>query len=138
MSFISIISLYPSTLSCNLIPLVQALAPIKYNRPLDKAKSAETLVTLKKSLNIIETYFLKDKKFVAGDQISIADLEFLAEVTQYWIAGCDIYKGRPNMERWMEDCQKALAPHFDSIYDEVYEIRKAGTYHYPIDAGQTM
>jgi glutathione S-transferase len=90
-------------------------------------------VTLKASLNIIESYFLKDKKFIGGDEISIADLQFLGEVTQYWIADCDIYKGRPNMERWMEACQKQLAPCFDSIFDTVLEVRAAGTYHYNID-----
>lgn len=91
-----------------------------------------------RSLNIIESYFLKDKKFIAGDEISIADLEFLGEVTQYWIADCDIYKGRPNMERWMEDCQKVLGAHWESVFDKVYELRKAGTYSYPIDAGQKL
>ena len=96
---------------------------------------SESLATLRNSLDIIENYFLKDKKFIAGDEISIADLQFIGETTQYWIANCDIYKGRPNMERWMEECQKVLAPHFDSITQKVYELRKAGTYHYPIDAG---
>ena len=86
---------------------------------------------------MIESYFLKDKKFVGGDQISIADLAFLGEVTQYWVADCDIYKGRPNMERWLEDCKKVLAPHFETIFERVYQLRKAGTYRYFIDVGQT-
>ena len=81
---------------------------------------------------------MKDRKFIAGDEISIADLEFLGEVTQYWIADCDIYKGRPNMERWMEECQKVLGAQWEPVFDRVYEVRKAGTYHYPIDAGQKL
>ena len=93
--------------------------------------------TLRKSLDIVETYFLKDSKFVAGDQISIADLSFFGEVTQYWIANCDIYKGRPRMEKWMEDCKKELAPHFESIFSICFELRKAGKFHAPIDVGQS-
>lgn len=112
---------------------LQALAPIKYSRPRDNTKCAETLSILRASLDIIESYFLKDKKFIAGDEISIADLQFVGEVTQYWVADCDIYKGRPNMERWMEDCQKVLAPQFDSIFDTVRELRTAGTYRYHMD-----
>ena len=109
------------------------MLPIAHNLPRDDAKCAETRATLIKSLDIIESYFLKDKKFVTGDEMSIADLSFLGEVTQYWIADCDIYKGRPNIERWMAECQKVLAPHFDPPCDKVYELRKAGTFRYPID-----
>ena len=86
---------------------------------------------------MIESHFLKDRKFIAGDHISIADLSFFGEVTQYWIANCDIYKGRPNMERWMEECQKALAPHFESIFGVCFELRKSGKFHTIIDVGQS-
>ena len=97
---------------------------------------SESLKTLRASLDIVENYFLKDKKFVAGEEISIADLLFVGEVCQYWVANNEIYKGRPNMERWMEDVQKVLSPHFESIFQKVREIQKAGTYHYPLDVGQ--
>lgn len=127
---------FPGNLRCGCF-FHTALAPIKYSRPRDNAKCAETLATLRESLDIVESYFLKDKKFVAGDEISIADLQFLGEVTQYWIADCDIYKGRPNMERWVDNCQKVLAPHFDQIFDKVLELRTAGTYRYPIDTAPT-
>ena len=95
---------------------------------MDEGKVAETTAILKKSLDIVENYFLKDGKFIGGmDEISIADVEFIGEVTQYWIADYDIYKGRPNMERWMAEVQKVLAPHFDQVYQPIYEIRRAGT-----------
>ena len=137
----TITKLSPQCLACisskNNVTL-QALAPIKLNKPRDEVKAAETRGKLKASLDIIENYFLKDKKFIAGDEISIADLEFISEVTQYWISNNDIYKGRPNMERWVNECRKVLAPHFDAAHERVYELRTAGTYHYTIDVGQTM
>ena len=114
----------------------QALAPKKHNQPRNEVLCSESLKTLRNSLDIIENYFLKDKKFIGGEEISIADLEFIGEVTQYWIAGCNIYKGRPNMERWMEECQKVLSPHFEPVLQKVRELQKAGTYHYFIDVGQ--
>ena len=95
----------------------------------NEAKIAETTANLKNALDVIENYFLKDKRFVGGDEISIADLQFLGEMTQYWLAGTDLYKGRPNTERWMEECQKVLNPHFEQIYQPIYEIRKAGTFN---------
>lgn len=105
----------------------QALLPKRTGKPRNEEKVAELTAILRKSLEVMENYFLKDKKFIAGSEISIADLEFLGEVTQYWIADIDIYKGRPNIERWVEECQKVLAPHFDQLYQFIYEMRKAKT-----------
>lgn len=112
---------------------LQAILPKRTGQPRNEEKVAELTAILKKSLEVIDTYFLKDKKFIGGEQISIADLEFLGEITQYWIAGLDIYKGRPNIERWMEDCQKVLAPHFDKLYQFIYDMRKAGTFATTLD-----
>ena len=114
----------------------QSVIPILYNVPRNEEKCTETRVTMTKSLDLVESYFLKDKKFVGGDEISIADLSFLGEVTQYWMVDCDIYKGRPNMERWMSECQKALSPHFETLLKVVRDIRDAGTYSRYIDVGQ--
>lgn len=107
--------------------------PKRTGQPRNEAKCAELRGILKKSLDVVENHFLKDRKFVGGDEISIADVQFLAEVAQYWIADCDIYKGRPNMEKWMEECQKALSPHFESVFNVIFELRKAGTFHAEID-----
>lgn len=126
--------------------------PKRTGQPRDEKKVAECTAILKKSLDILENYFLKDKQFVTGDQISIAgeplsspslvyshdsapspDLQFIGEVTQYWLGGLDVYKGRPNTERWMKACQEILAPHFDKLYQPVYEIRKAGTLAVQLD-----
>ena len=111
----------------------QCVAPIKSGKPRDEAKCTELRAKLKSALDITESHFLKDRKFIGGDQISIADLQFLCEITQYWLSDNNIYKGRPNVERWVADCQTALAPHFDSIYSYVYEVRKSGRLHAEID-----
>ena len=113
------------------------MLPVRTGEPRNEGKCAEMRKVLKNSLDMIEGHFLKDRKFIAGDHISIADLSFFGEVTQYWIANCDIYKGRPNMERWMEECQKALAPHFESIFGVCFELRKSGKFHTIIDVGQS-
>ena len=115
----------------------QAILPVRSGQPRNEVKCAELREKLRKSLDIIENYFLKDRKFVAGDQVSIADLSFFAEVTQYWIANCDIYKGRPNMEKWVEECQKLLSQHLEEIFGICSELRKSGKYHATIDVGQT-
>ena len=111
----------------------QCIAPIKSGKPRDEAKCSELRAKLKTALDVAESHFLKHTKFIGGDQISIADLQFLGEVTQYWLSDNDIYKGRPNMEKWIDNCQKALAPHFDSVYKLVYEVRESGHLRAEID-----
>ena len=99
---------------------------------------------LKKALDTIEDYFLRDKLFIAGDKniycrrefsfssyfiatVSPTDLQFVCQITQYWLIGKDVYKGRPNTERWVGTCREIFAPHFDIVYREVYDLAKSGT-----------
>lgn len=89
--------------------------------------------TMKKSLNVVETYFLHNRKFIAGDEISIADILFMCEVTQYWLCQVNLCKGRPNMTRWLEECQRVLAPHFEELHKKVYSVRDSKTYSLGID-----
>ena len=81
----------------------------------------------------MENYFLKGRKFVGGENICIADLQFLCEMTQYCLMDKDLYKGRPNMERWVQDCKQCLAPYLDEVNQKVYKIREAGLFHAPLD-----
>ena len=74
-------------------------------------------------MDVVEEYFVKDGKFVVGDKISIADLAFLTEVTQYWIMGVDLCQGKPNMTRWMEKCKAALGDTMDEVHQKVYQVR---------------
>ena len=112
---------------------MQAIIPRKTGQPMNEVKCAETRGILKNSLELVENYFLKTTSFVAGNEMSIADLLFLCETTQYWLAGHELYKERPNMAAWMERCRKALAPKFDEIFAPIYEIQKSGRLATPIN-----
>ena len=69
----------------------------------------------------------------AGDEISIADLLCLSEITQYWMTDNDLQEHGANIKRWVEDCRQALNPHFDNINKALYNVRKAGTYKTTFD-----
>ena len=83
---------------------------------------------LGKSKKSIENYFLKDRKFIGGSEISIADLQAVCELTQFWVAGCDPCEGRPIIARWMSDVQSALQPHFDEVHKMIYMARDRGIF----------
>ena len=83
---------------------------------------------LKKSKKMMETYFLKDNKFIAGNEISIADLQAVCEFTQFWVAGVDPATDHPKIARWMTDVQATLQPHFDEVHKMIYFARDQGIF----------
>ena len=77
---------------------------------------------------MLESYFLKDYKFIHSDEISIADLQAVCEFSQFWVAGVDPFEDRPRLAQWMNDCQKELQPHFDEVHKMVYVARDKGIF----------
>ena len=83
---------------------------------------------LKKSKRMMENYFLKDSKFIAGNDISIADLQAVCEFTQFWMVGVDPAEGYPRIGQWVMDVQTYLQPHFDEVHMMVYMARDRGIF----------
>ena len=79
--------------------------------------------SLKKSQDMMENYFLKDKKFIGGDEICIADLQAVCEFTEFWMMYIDPTEGYPRLAQWMKDVQAAVGPAFDNIHKVVYATR---------------
>ena len=77
---------------------------------------------------MLETYFLKDYKFIHSNEISIADIETVCEFTQFLVAGVDPFEDQPCLSQWMTDCQKELQPHFDEVHKMVYVVRDKGVF----------
>ena len=88
----------------------------------------ESTKLLQKSKNMLESYFLKDHKFIHSDELSIADLQAVCEFTQFWVGGVDPFEDRPRLAKWMDDCQKELQPHFDEVHKMVYVARDKGIF----------
>ena len=68
---------------------------------------------------MIENYFLKDKKFIGGDEICIADLQAVCEFTQFWMMHLDPGEGYPRISQWMKDVQAAVG---QEVFDEVHQF----------------
>jgi glutathione S-transferase len=107
---------------------LQIFAKILLGKDPNPAIIEEGIKALEKSKTILESYFLKDHKFIHSDEISIADLQAVCEFTQFWLAGVDPFKDRPRLAQWMKDCQEQLQPHFDEVHKSVYDARDKGTF----------
>lgn len=99
----------------------------------DPKRIEELEKLLRKSVRMMENYYLRDHKFIHGDEISVADLMAVTEFTQFWAMGVDPAEGKPRLSRWMGDCREALQPTFDEVHSMVYMARDRGLFKGQID-----
>ena len=83
----------------------------------------------KKALSTLDSHYLNNTKFISSNEISIADLQAICELTQYWMIGEPMETGFPNIARWMKDCQAELKPHFDDVHKYVYFARDSNFFN---------
>ena len=81
-----------------------------------------------KAVSKFEKHFLSRGKFVAGDEISIADLKPLCELTQLWMSDIKPCEAGSRIEQWMNDCKEKLQPHFDSTHKVVNAMIEQGVF----------
>jgi len=82
---------------------------------------------LKSVLDQIETIWLKDRPFIAGKDLTIADLLAVTEMEQPGMAGFDIREGHPKITEYMNRVRERLQPHYDEAHEMVRKVEKAFT-----------
>ena len=84
---------------------------------------------LKRSLELFQNYFLSGEgPFILGAEISIADIQCLCEITQFWILQVKIEDDFPKIKTWMKVCQDYLGDAFEKAHAETYELAKSGKF----------
>ncbi|KAM3624416.1 uncharacterized protein V6R79_023113 [Siganus canaliculatus] len=83
-----------------------------------KEKMDAALEDLNGSLKLIEEKFLQDKPFIAGEQISLADLVAIVEIMQPVGAGLDVFEGRPKLSAWRDRVQAAIGK---ELFDDAHK-----------------
>ncbi|XP_076281212.1 glutathione S-transferase theta-1 [Lasioglossum baleicum] len=67
-------------------------------------------------LDLLENIWLKDKAFLTGSEVSIADLLGSCEVEQVRIAGCNPCEGRPRLATWMTKVAQITNPYYQEAH----------------------
>ncbi|KZC04623.1 PREDICTED: glutathione S-transferase theta-1-like [Dufourea novaeangliae] len=67
-------------------------------------------------LNLLENVWLKNKPFLAGSDISIADLVGSCEVEQVRLAGYNPHEGRPHLTAWMNRVADKTNPYYQEAH----------------------
>ncbi|CAJ0919361.1 unnamed protein product [Ranitomeya imitator] len=76
------------------------------------------LSELNGTLTAIETKFLQDKPFFAGDEISIADLVAIVEIMQAIAFGVDVFEDKPKLSAWKQRVEEAIGA---DLFKETHE-----------------
>ena len=113
---------------------MQFVAPKCFGAEMNTAKVEECKGKLFKAVGNFEKHFLTRGKFVAGDEISIADLKPLCELTQLWMSDIKPYEAGSRIEQWMNDCKERLQPHFDNAHKMVNIVIKQGVFKSELQA----
>lgn len=79
---------------------------------------------MEQSLDTLENVWLEsaDKKFLASDEISFADILAACEVEQPKMAWYDPFDGRPKLKSWYERVKAATNPFYDEAHVIVQKV----------------
>ncbi|XP_071945455.1 glutathione S-transferase theta-1-like [Antedon mediterranea] len=110
-------------LSCAKVFWCEFLIPRMTGNPINKNKLENCLTGMNKTLTEIEDVFLKDRKYLCGNEITIADIMGVSEVLQVSGSGRDPAEGHPKLGAWIDRVQTQLNPEFDDVFKILFKIR---------------
>ncbi|NWU61821.1 GSTT1 transferase, partial [Pterocles burchelli] len=98
----------------------KVLLPLITGQPLPPEKLEGLIEELNVVLKQFEEKFLQDKPFLAGSEVSLADLVAVVELIQPVCAGYDIFAGRPTLAAWRRRVEDAVGKQlFQEAHEEI-------------------
>ena len=76
---------------------------------------------LKQSLDYLENVWLKNTPYLAGNEITFADLLGMCELEELRVVGQDFLKDRPILTAWYNRVKPQLQPHWDEVHQVLYK-----------------
>lgn len=78
-----------------------------------------------KVLKNIEDGFLKDKPYISGDSISVADIFCACEIEQPLAIGFNPLPEVPKVDAWLNKIRKELEPYYSEVHSVPKMIQSA-------------
>ncbi|XP_059618282.1 glutathione S-transferase theta-1 [Phlebotomus argentipes] len=107
-------------ISCALYFQLLWLKPLMTGKKPTPEAVAEHQKRVEDTLNVIENVWLAKTPFLAGNEVTVADIWAACEIEQLILTPYDFRKGRPRLSAWMDKVRAATNPH----YDEAHQILK--------------
>uniref|UniRef100_T1GKR9 Glutathione S-transferase C-terminal domain-containing protein n=1 Tax=Megaselia scalaris TaxID=36166 RepID=T1GKR9_MEGSC len=76
------------------------------------------------NLGIMENVWLKDTPFVAGNEMTAADIFGACEIEQTRLFGYKASVNRPRLEAWLKKVREASNPAYDEAHSFVTKLSK--------------
>ncbi|XP_050534272.1 glutathione S-transferase theta-1-like [Daktulosphaira vitifoliae] len=91
-----------------------------------KSPNEKSIFNLEKkminTLNELDQIWLKNKQFLCGDTLSIADILATCEIEQTKMSGFDPFVGRSALLQWKFRVQSFLNPYYDEAHNIIQEM----------------
>lgn len=107
--------------------LAKFLNPLMRGKPPQPEKIASLERRMNDCIDLIENIWLKDKPFLTGNTISVADVFCACELEQPRMAGYEPKKGRPRLTAWLERVQAETSPHYQEAHKFLHDIVAQGS-----------
>ncbi|XP_072099572.1 glutathione S-transferase theta-1-like [Mobula birostris] len=98
--------------------LFKGLLPLLTGQPIPKEQMDEAVEGLQSSIQLLEDKFLQDRPYIAGHEVSLADLVAIVELMQPLGVGFDPFADRPKLAAWRDRVKAALGK---ELFDEAHE-----------------
>lgn len=108
-----------------------ALVPLRGLRRSEAVLKQFGLPGLHVAMDAIEEVWLRDSRFVAGDEVSVADLLIATELDMLHIcleepfSYATLVESRPKLVEYLARVKEACAPHYAEILQPVLNFRAA-------------
>jgi glutathione S-transferase len=101
---------------------LQLIRPFTTQKPIDVKKLESYKEGVSKVLTAIDSYFLQDRKFILGNEISIADLQAVCEIEQVLATGINPLVEHDRLLEWSNRVREATNPHYQEAIKVVYGV----------------
>ncbi|XP_069817244.1 glutathione S-transferase theta-1-like [Dendropsophus ebraccatus] len=104
---------------------IKAMAPYLLGHDAPDEKLQPALCEFINTLTAIEDQFLQDKPFIAGDEISIADIVAIVEIMQPVAAGVDVFEDKPKLATWKSRVLQVIGANlFKEAHDRILRVKE--------------
>ncbi|XP_037030138.1 glutathione S-transferase theta-1-like [Bradysia coprophila] len=91
-------------------------------KTVSEAKINEARKQMEATLDLFTKLWLNDSQFIAGDEITLADLVAATEIEQLGPTNYNAFEGRPQLKKWIELVKSKTNPHYDDAHKMIYKV----------------
>ena len=102
----------------------KVFAPRLLGKPVDEKKIARGKKQLATCVEMYDSHFLKTTPFISSEQISIADLLAVTELSQLDLLEKDFIQLSPKVKNWQQRCVDALGVDYVEVHTILNKLRK--------------